>query len=297
MRIFDCFMYYDEELILDLRLNQLKNHVDYFVICESKFYHNGNKRDLKFNIKNYKRFEDKIIYLIQENPPDNLHKINNFDDETTKAHKIIHNAHVRENYQRNILEKGIVKANDDDLILVSDVDEIPNLNNLNFFNVKKNIVIFEQDIFYYKFNRFLNGFTWYGTKACKKKILISPQWLRDIKNRNFKFWRLDCFFSKKKYINKIYVKNGGWHFSNIKKAEDIELKLNSYLHYTDFQNENINLKKISNSIKNNETLYNMFADKKSKKFSLNKRKLDIYDFDRLPNYLKKNKSKFKDWLD
>ena len=82
------------------------------------------------------------------------------------------------------------------------------------------IVIFEQDIFYYKLNRYLEGFTWHGTKACKKKNLKSPQWIRNIKNKKFGFWRLDTFFSETKYINKIFIKKGGWHFSNIKSAED-----------------------------------------------------------------------------
>ena len=297
MRIFDCFMYYDEELILDIRLNSLKDQVDYFVICESKFYHNGIKRDLNFNIENYRKFKDKIIYLVQEKLPGNLRKINAEDNEITKSNKMIFNAHVRENYQRNILQDGILKASEEDLILISDVDEVPNLSSINLSNIKNKILIFEQDIFYYKLNRFLNGFIWYGTKGCAKKNLNTPQWLREIKNKDFGFWRLDTLFSKTKYINKNFIKNGGWHFSNIKNAENIELKLNSYLHHRDFQSENIDIKKISSLIKSNETIYDMFADKKSKKFTDNRRYLEIYDFNKLPNYIKKNKNMLKDWLD
>ena len=297
MRIFDCFMYYDEELILDIRLNSLKDQVDYFVICESKFYHNGKERDLNFKIENYRKFKDKIIYLVQEKLPGNLRKINAEDNEITKSNKMIFNAHVRENYQRNILQDGILKASEEDLILISDVDEVPNLSSINLSNIKNKILIFEQDIFYYKLNRFLNGFIWYGTKGCTKKNLKTPQWLREIKNRDFGFWRLDTLFSKTKYINKNFIKNGGWHFSNIKNAENIELKLNSYLHHRDFQSENIDIKKISTLIKSNETIYDMFADKKSKKFTDNRRYLEIYDFNKLPNYIKKNKDMLKDWLD
>ena len=297
MRIFDCFMYYDEELILDIRLNSLKDQVDYFVICESKFYHNGKERDLNFKIENYRKFKDKIIYLVQEKLPGNLRKINAEDNEITKSNKMIFNAHVRENYQRNILQDGILKASEEDLILISDVDEVPNLSSIDLSKIKNKILIFEQDIFYYKLNRFLNGFIWYGTKGCTKKNLKTPQWLREIKNRDFGFWRLDTLFSKTKYINKNFIKNGGWHFSNIKNAENIELKLNSYLHHRDFQSENIDIKKISTLIKSNETIYDMFADKKSKKFTDNRRYLEIYDFNKLPNYIKKNKDMLKDWLD
>ena len=297
MRIFDCFMFYDEEVVLDIRLNSLKNSVDCFVIVESKFYHNGKKRDLKFDINKYPKFKDKIIYIVQDEEPLNLETVKKEDDEGTKSHKLIFNAHKRENFQRNQISKALDKANEDDLIMISDVDEIPNLKDLNVAKVNNRIVIFEQDIFYYKLNRYLEGFTWHGTKACKKKNLKSPQWIRNVKNKNFGFWRLDTFFSETKYINKIFIKSGGWHFSNLKNPVDIENKLKSYLHHRDFDVENIDLKEISKLMRNNETIYDMFADKKDKKFSENKRKLNLYPKNKLPQYILANENKFKEWLD
>ena len=297
MRIFDCFMFYDENVVLDIRLNSLKNFVDYFVIVESKFYHNGKKRDLKFDINRYSEFKNKIIYIVQNEELQNLEKINENDDEGMISSKLISNAHKRENFQRNLIINGLNKANEDDLIIISDVDEIPNLKDLNIAIVKNKIVIFEQNIFYYKLNRYLEGFVWYGSKACKKKNLKSPQWLRNIKNKKFNFWRLDTFFSEKKYINKIYIKDGGWHFSNLKKPIDMEVKLKSYLHHRDFEVENIDLKEISRLMKNNETIYDMFADKKEKKFSEKKKKLALYPKKNLPSYILENENKFKDWLD
>ena len=193
MRIFDCFMFYDEEVVLDIRLNSLKNSVDCFVIVESKFYHNGKKRDLKFDINKYPKFKDKIIYIVQDEEPLNLETVKKEDDEGTKSYKQIFNAHKRENFQRNQISKALDKANEDDLIMISDVDEIPNLKDLNVARVNNKIVIFEQNIFYYKLNRYLEGFTWYGTKACKKKNLKSPQWIRNVKNKKFGFWRLEIF--------------------------------------------------------------------------------------------------------
>ena len=297
MRIFDCFMFYDEDIVLDIRLNSLKNLVDYFVIVESKFYHNGKKRDLKFDINNYSKFKSKIIYIVQDEEPRNLEKIIKNDKEGIISSKLIYNAHKRENFQRNLIINGLSKASEDDLIIISDVDEIPNLNDLNFGIVQNNIIIFEQNIFYYKLNRYLEGFIWYGSKACKKKNLKSPQWLRNIKNKKFNFWRLDTFFSKKKYINKVYIKNGGWHFSNLKNPVDLEIKFKSYLHHRDFEVENIELKEITRLMKNNETIYDMFADKKEKKFSEKKKKLIIYPKANLPTYVIENEIKFKDWLD
>ena len=297
MRIFDCFMFYDEEVVLDIRLNSLKNSVDCFVVVESKFYHNGKKRDLKFDINKYPKLKDKIIYIVQDEEPLNLETVKKEDDEGLKSYKFIFNAHKRENFQRNLISKGLDKANEDDLIMISDVDEIPNLKDLNVAIVNNKIVIFEQDIFYYKLNRYLEGFTWHGTKACKKKNLKSPQWIRNVKNKKFGFWRLDTFFSETKYINKIFIKSGGWHFSNLKNSIDIENKLKSYLHHRDFDVENIDLKEISKLIRNNETIYDMFADKREKKFSENKRKLNLYPKDKLPQYILNNENRFKEWLD
>ena len=57
-------MYFDEELVVDVRLNTLNEFVDYFVIVESKFTHKGDPRDLKFNHKKFEKFKDKIIYLV-----------------------------------------------------------------------------------------------------------------------------------------------------------------------------------------------------------------------------------------
>ncbi len=69
MKIFDCFMFCDEDLLLDLRLNILNQHIDFFVIVESKYFHNGKERQLKFDIKKYKQFENKIIYIVHANEP------------------------------------------------------------------------------------------------------------------------------------------------------------------------------------------------------------------------------------
>ena len=291
-------MFYDEDVLLDLRLNILDQHVDFFVIVESKYFHNGKERQLKFDIKKYKKFENKIIYIVHDTEPAKIHKLNQGDDEGAKSYKLITNAHLRENDQRNHISKGLNNATDDDLILISDVDEIPNLELLEIHKINRQIIIFEQVIFYYKFNRYLNNFTWFGTKGCKKKYMKSPQWIRNVKNKKFYFWRLDTLFSNTKYINKHFVKNGGWHFSNIKRTKDIELKLKSYLHHRDYENEELGLKKIDEIIKRNETIYDMFGDKTSKKFGDNQRKkLEKYNMNKLPEYIIKNSEKFKDWLD
>ena len=132
MKIIDCFMYYDEDLVLDIRLNTLNKYVSFFVICEANFNHNGTKRDFKFNIKNHLKFKEKIIYIPLTEQPSNLKKINKNENELLKNSKILDNALLRENFQRNYLYKEINKFNDNDLIIISDLDEIPNLENFSY---------------------------------------------------------------------------------------------------------------------------------------------------------------------
>jgi len=298
MKIFDCFMFYDEELLLDIRMNILDTFVDYFVIVESKFFHNGKERELKFDINKYSKFKKKIIYIIQDKQPQGIKLIEPSDNEGTKSFKMIYNAHLREHYQRNQIENGLNNSDGNDIILISDVDEIPNLENVNIKNIKNKLILFEQDIFYYKLNRYLPNFKWYGTKACKKRYLKSPQWLREIKNKDYSFIRIDTFFSKLKYIDKYYVRDGGWHFSNLKNSIDIETKLKSYLHHRDYEVEEIGIEKIKKLIKENKTIYNMYVDKDSQKYDDKSQKnLEKFEINKLPLYIQNNLQEFKNWID
>ena len=296
MKIFDCFMYFDEEIVLDVRLNTLDQFVDYFVIVESKFTHKGDKRDLKFNPDKFEKFKDKIIYLVYNHQPSEIEKINNEDSPDEIARKSLWNAIYRENGQRNYIEKGLKEANENDIILISDVDEIPNLKNIEFKNISKKIILFKQNMFYYKFNLHLPNLIWTGTKGCRKKDLINPQWLRNIKDRKYSFFRLDTFFSKNKYRSVRRIINGGWHFTNIKNAEAIEHKLKSYLHHGEFDLNPLSITQINEIIKKKHAIYDLSVDKtKSKIGSGNK--LKKFELDRLPKYIQENKNNFKEWID
>ena len=296
MKIFDCFMYFDEEIVLDLRLNLLNKHVDYFVIVESIFTHKGDKRELSFNHKKFEKFKDKIIYLIYDEQPNNIEKISSIDNENEKSRKYILNAANRENGQRNFIMRGLQNASSDDMILVSDVDEIPNLEGLNFEKINKKLILFNQDMFYYKFNLKLPGLVWTGTKACKKKYLITPQWLRNIKDRKYPFYRLDTIFSKMKHISIRFIDEGGWHFSNIKTAVQIEHKLKSYLHHREFDQSPISKNQIDEIIKNKQAIYDLKVDKKSKKIGEGS-KLEKYPLDKLPKFLQDNLKNYYEWID
>ena len=296
MRIFDCFMYFDEEIVLDTRLNYLDQFVDYFVIIESSFTHRGDPRDLKFNINKISKFKDKIIYKVYKDIPKKIEEIFDNDDESTKSGKYIMNAVHRENGQRNFIMDGLKDANDEDIILVSDVDEIPNLNQVNFKNIKEKITLFKQDMFYYKFNLKLPNMEWTGTKACKKKNLVSPQWLRNIKDRKYPFYRLDVLLSEKKFISVKIIYDGGWHFSNIKSAEEIEHKLKSYLHHREFDLEPLDVQGIKKIMNNKQAIYDLSVDKTVNKIGIGS-KLEKYDLGKLPQIIKSNLKKYEQWLD
>ena len=257
MRLYDCFMYNNENLILELRLNTLDKLVHKFLIVESAFDHQGNKKKLKFNINKFKKFKNKIIYLKLNRFPDNLSDWG------------------RENYNRNHISQGIIEAAPDDYIMISDIDEIPRIHNMNIFENKK-FTVFRQKMIYYRFN--LKNTTepyWYGSKVCKKKYLKSPQWLRKQKVKTYSFWRIDK-------INWHVIDNGGWHFSFVMSNSMIAKKIRSYAH-REFNNKkfnNVNL--IDKKIKQKKDIF----DRK-----LNFQK--IKNINELPVYLLKNKKKFK----
>ena len=289
-------MYFDEEVVLDLRLNILDKYVDYFVIVESVFTHKGDKRTLKFDLDKFEKFKHKIIYLIYDKEPINIQTVSAKDDLIKRSDKNIFNAIHRENGQRNFILNGLKEAENEDLILISDVDEIPNLENLELKKIDQKIILFRQDMFYYKLNLRLPNLIWTGTKACKKKYLKTPQWLRNIKDKKFSFYRLDTFFSSTKYLNIKFVDNGGWHFTNIKTAAQIEYKLKSYLHHAEFDVNPISKEEIEQVMKNKKAIYDLNVDKKVKKFGGGKQ-LEKYSIDKLPKFLQNNLIKYKDWID
>ncbi len=296
MKIFDCFMYFDEEQILDLRLNVLHKNVDYFVIVESIYNHKGEKRKLLFDEKKFRQFGDKIIYLKYEEVPKTVKLINSNDENNEKDKKYIMNALYRENAQRNFIINGLKDAEENDLILISDVDEIPKLSSLNLNQINNEIILFRQDMFYYKYNLKLPNFKWTGTKGVKKRNLISPQWLRNVKDRKYPFYRLDTFFSDKKYSNIKIINDGGWHFSNIKSPEMIEHKLRSYLHHREFDRVSLTVNEINELIKNKQAIYDLRVDKRTNKVG-NGLMLENFDIEKLPTYIKDNLDKYKNWID
>ena len=297
MKIYDCFMFSDEKMILDIRLNVLNEYVDHFVIVESKYKHNGDIKNKNFDINQFPKFRNKITYIYLDKESKGLLPTDIKNDEDKKNKNLLHNTYLRENYQRNMISEGISMANKKDLIIIGDIDEIPNLKNLNFEEKENKLFIFRQMMFYYKLNLFYKELIWTGSRACKKSKLKSPQWLRNVKNKKYPMWRIDTLFSKNKYINIALIDNGGWHFTNMKSPKDIFIKLNSFLHNVDFKLSGLNLDDIKKMVSQKKILYDHFADQRKIDKWNSAVVLKPVEISYLPEYIIQNKDKFKDWLD
>ena len=157
MAIYDCFQYFDEDHIVDLRLNILNKYVDYFVICESTRTHQGQKKKINFDIKNFSKFQNKIKFIIAD-----YDKTIDFSNHQGGESPI-------EQHQRNSLIKGIKDAKDSDFIILSDSDEIPDLSKIDQIEKNKKYIAFSQKMFMYKLNlQNINESNWIGSRIAKK---------------------------------------------------------------------------------------------------------------------------------
>ena len=267
MKIYDCVQFFNEEHILELRINILNKFVDFFVIAESTTDHQGNSKKLNFDLSKFKKYENKIIYVIV--------------DDTSEAIKKPHigGESLVEQHQRNSIMRGLKNCLDNDLIILSDVDEIPDLTKLNQFDKKNKYVVFSQKAFAYKLNLLNNAENnWHGSKMCLKKHLKSPQRLRNLKFKKYPFWRID------KPRNLQIIENGGWHFAYLLDSQGISKKIKSFAHGEDNKKDNTDIDKIEKKM---EKLLHP-----TKGFGLKKIEID----ETFPNYIIENREKLKGWI-
>ena len=294
MRVFDTTTFFEEKLMMDLRFNILDPFVDKFIVCEATFSHSGKKKEIKFDKKDFPKFEDKIVHIIINEDP--VEKTYNQNDNSNFLRQ---NSIKRIETQRNYIGKALEDADKNDYIIYSDNDEIPDLSKIDFKSNKAKIILFKQKLFYYKFNLAYPKVDWFGSKSCKVKDLKNISWLRNIKNKKYNFLRLDTLFSEMKYIDLKIIEEGGWHFTNLKTPEELLRKyLNDEMH-SEFELKNDDLKAIEYKIKNKFINYDHTLDTKSSnekkqnnRFDLTKVNLDI-----LPNYILNNLEKYKSWID
>ncbi len=290
MKIIDSTTYFEEDLMMDLRFNILDSYVDEFIVCEALFSHSGKEKKINFNKKNFPKFEKKINHLILEKEPNDIIKKDNLSYVEKR-----HNSIVRIRDQRNYISELLSKYSPEDYIIYSDNDEIPDLKNFNFKVNKKKFVTFKQKIFYYKFNLILPNIDWFGPKACKIKDLKTIDFLRNSKNKEYSFYRLDALFSNIKHQSLEIVNNGGWHFSNLKNFEELQKKYLNDENHSEYEALNLPVERIRQNIENWTIDYDHNAKKNSPdKFSTIK--LEEVELDLLPDYIQNNSNKYKNWI-
>ena len=264
-KIFDCITLFDNNIMFELRYNVLKDYVDYFVICESKYDHRGRPKKINFIQKNNYDL-DKVKHVIMENP-------------------FPKNTGIWENQaiQREFLLSSTEFADPDDYIFFSDPDEIPRPEILINFELKKKYGIFMQQCFNYKFNLY-NKYEspWEGSRVCKKKDLKSIDFMRQkIKSKNLKY----SFFRFDKEKNIQLFDNAGWHFNNVLTPKEISLKLKTFAHSEFSEKKFSDVKIIRSKIEQKIDLFE--RGHQYKKIELD---------DTFPKYLVSNYEKYKSFI-
>jgi beta-1,4-mannosyl-glycoprotein beta-1,4-N-acetylglucosaminyltransferase len=231
-KIYDTFLFFNELELLELRLNILNDVVDKFVIVESTKTFSSKDKPLFFdeNKEMFNKFKDKIIHIIIDDTPDNFMTINYINEPKTDI-DVLNNKilkHVDESpgwprhetqwgvetFQRESIIKGLINCDEDDIIIISDVDEIPNPIEIEKIkNTSDEVFNFNQNMYYYYVNM-LKENNWSGSKACTwgKLKTISLNSLR-----------------QNKHTTKT-ISDGGWHFSFMGGEAKVIEKIEAYAH-------------------------------------------------------------------
>ena len=274
MKIIDCITYCGEDLLLKIRFETLYDKIDKFVVVEANKYFNGKTKPKLFDQKKFEKYSDKLEYYYIEDLP--KYKGDNLEYEI---------------FIKNQVNRGLNNLDDDDIVLISDADEIPNLKNDNF--KKFDSTIFLQKMFYYKFNinvyeglKFKNKIA--CTKSCKFKFFKSFQQVRQFRVKNIPWWRFD------KKIKRHVETDGGWHFSFLMNSNDIRSKLSRFEHEIKHlkQSEKYNLETLMDIQKIEDNIINLKDPYNRNHVKLKKVKID----ESFPEYILKNKNKYKEFI-
>tara|TARA_B100001094_G_scaffold127894_1_gene123940 strand:+ start:9822 stop:10721 length:900 start_codon:yes stop_codon:yes gene_type:complete len=274
-KIYDCFPFFNELDLLEIRLNYLNPVVDYFVICESNVTFSGIPKKLFYeeNKSLFKEFEDKIIHVVVSDTPAELIGVDPFKTDQ---------------HQRNSVIKGLEQCNDDDIIITSDLDEFPNIEkikNIDQFYRPNTLIHLAQDMYYYYFN----------LKETSGKLLSHSGEFEYAKEKKWLGTKICNYgFLKKHGVDKLRhptmrepglrIEDGGWHFTYVgghKKMsadERVLLKIECAAHQ-EFNNSYYKLN-VNKNIKSNRDVF--FRDSK----------FEIVDLEGFPDYIINNREKF-----
>ena len=201
-KVYDCFMFYNELDLLELRLEEQYDHVDYFVISEANIDFQGNIKPfiLEENWERYSKYHNKIVYVKVDDMPIES------DDK------------VREHHLRNALSKGFQSADSNDVIFISDCCELirPSTFDLvrNDASPDRFLWVCRQPVFYAKLNYWQKEPLGYeiGTMAAIKSKIPTPQEMRDLRG-----WFTANVPEQFRDLKKMSIQHAGWNFSNLNK--------------------------------------------------------------------------------
>jgi beta-1,4-mannosyl-glycoprotein beta-1,4-N-acetylglucosaminyltransferase len=230
----DAFIFYNEVDMLMYRLKTLSDSVDKIILVESTRTFMGNEKELFYDLnqkKRYKKFRSKVTHIVVQDMIE---------------HPDVAKGEVwgNEARQRNRIDEGISKLNldDEDIIVISDVDEIPNLDKIKNLNIN-DIASLEMDVYYYNIECKNKTQKFFATKVCTYATYLkfdrSAQKIRTCQTKNV-------------------IQNGGWHLSYFGNIEFITNKIRNFSHQ-ELNTENI-IKKIEQNIRQNNDLFNRETD-------------------------------------
>ena len=265
--IYDCFTFFNELDLLEIRLNVLNDYTDYFVLVEATKTFTGNDKPLYYqeNKERFKQFENKIIHIVVDTYPDST------------------NPWILEHHQRNAIARGFVNCKDDDIILISDLDEIPRPELINKYKEIDGVKLFEQHESHYYLNCIYNKKkNWLlGTKMLtyqEYKHFFDNE-MQKFENPLFENLNQGVTPSRIRYYKKTYhIPNGGWHFTYLGSAENIKYKLESFSHSEIVEEGKSKLEYLKKALKQH------------KGYTI----VPIDDF--FPEYILKNQEKYRQYI-
>ena len=275
--IYDCFTFFNELDLLEIRLNVLNDVVDKFVLVEMDKTHTGTPKPFYFeeNKKRYKKFLDKIIHI-------KITKYPNLSDSTSDNYG---NKWILENYQRDKIMDALKDAKDDDIVIISDLDEIPNPDIIRNYD-NSGIWVLEQKMFYYFINMlcYTSPIWSNGTRIGQLKNLKQPnQILAPCEFYEFSKYGKPTYF---RFCQGKHIKNAGWHFSYCGGIDAIIKKRQSIVEQQFNTKENMRADYIKNIILSGKDLYNR-QQYKYIAIPLDKS---------FPKYIVENQDKYKDLI-
>ena len=199
MKIHDCFIFFDELDLLDIRLHELDRVVDRFVLVEGTRTFSGHPKPLHFaaNAGRFREFSHKIDHVVVDDFPDDVGS--RWD---------------REHWQRNAVARALGGLPDDDIVLIGDADEIPSASAVGRIGAVAHRVVLRLVLYYYYLNC-RSSVPWYGTVASPVRDLTFPQLLRDARHS---------------YVVYEGGREAGWHFSYLGGAEAVRAKIGAFSH-------------------------------------------------------------------